>query len=95
MMNFPKLFLALFLAGLCRGFLLKGEYTDIWGHHVKITPHTKHPTFTQCLQNCARPFLPEYNTEEKKPFMARCVKNCMKLQYLCKNFNKCENLYGG
>ena len=82
------------LAGASRAFLLKSEYTDAWSSQVKISPHNTHKTFTQCLQNCAKPFLPNYNNEEQKPFLQKCVKNCMKYQYLCKNFNKCETLIG-
>lgn len=93
MMNVRTTLGLLLLAGLGRCFLLNGEYTQIWGKHPKISPHLQHLTFSQCLQNCVKPFLPNYNDDHTRGIMQKCVKNCMKYQYLCKNFNKCEIMH--
>lgn len=90
MMKVTRILVAIFLAGSASSFLLNGEYTSAYTGQVKISPHVPHLTFTQCLQRCFKPYLPDYRKEEEKPFLQKCVKNCMKFQYLCKNYNKCD-----
>jgi hypothetical protein len=95
MLKATRVLVAILLAGTTATMLLNGEYTSAWTGQVKISPHVPHLTFTQCLQRCIKPFLPDYNRADEKPFLQKCVKNCMKYQYLCKNYNKCDTIEGG
>lgn len=83
------------LLGGANAFLIDGSYTDVWTNQVRVSPHTRHKTFTQCLQNCARPMLPDYKNVENLAFLQKCTKNCMKYQYYCKHFNKCTEVQSG